>query len=308
MLIEKLYGFKVYNLNRLNSSSQNNIFLVFTSRGYVIVKIYSNQVSKSWIHYQEKHIRFLIKKKVINKNLFIKNKYGYYFSNINNKYINVTNYIKSKFFQLNNQENIRVVARYLASLHQLECPYNFVQYKLPKLSDYFVDENELREVYSISKRDINNLRKNYYNFKDSMNRIEKHIDLLPKCIIHGDMHTKNILFSSSQVIVIDWDDSYIGPRVLDLLKTMYSLCKNENGSFSFSSKNLRVFLKEYQSYIKLTEIECQFISDFLTIIFTTNLTHYKSFIDKSQRLWYLDWTFKACAKIEGFEAIFKDLL
>ncbi|MCY7079220.1 phosphotransferase [Streptococcus oralis] len=307
VLIEKLYGFQIYKLNKLNSSSQNNVFLIFTSIGYVIVKIYSKYVKQSWIHYQEKHIKFLIRQKVISKNLFIKNQYGYYFSNINNKYINVTNYIKSKFFQLNNQDNIRAVARYLARLHKIECPNHFVQYKLPKLSDYSVNENELSRVCGINKRDIDRLIKNYHKLEFAIKRVAKHIDLLPKCVIHGDMHSRNILLNNSQIIVIDWDDSYIGPRVLDLLKAMYSLCKNENGSFSFSSKNVGEFLREYKSYIKLKEIEHQFISDFLTIIFTTNLTHYKLFTDCSQRAWYLDWTFKACEQIEEFEVIFKEL-
>lgn len=304
-IIEKLYDFRVYDIDRLNSSSLNNVFYVYTSIGEFVVKIYSSHVNKSWISFQENHINYLIKNKLINKNLFIKNIYGHYFSSTNNYYVCLSNYMNYNFFQLNNQSNIRRAANFLAVLHGLESPHNFRHYRLPKLNHYFVDENELRRDQKISHQDIEKLKSNYYNFKNSLKIIEENIDLLPKCIIHGDIHSRNILFNNSQIIVIDWDDSCIGPRILDLLKAVYSLCKIKNGSFIFLRKNIKEFLIEYQSYVNLTELELQLIKEFLMIIFTTNLTHYKSLTNISQKSWYLDWTFQACAQIEGFASLFK---
>lgn len=305
--LEELYHFNIYTSERLSSGSLNEVFLLNTSSGKKIAKLYFKLFDKEWISSQENIQNFLSSSNLLPKNIVCKNRFGNFFSNLDSTVFTISNYFNYRTFLLRNENDIAKAARYLSDLHEMQVNISqnpVLSYELPEKANYMVCE----DIVQSSKFDRDKIKKATFNSLMALQSIEtlnKQISNIPWSIVHGDFHSNNILMNKKDLTVIDWDDSCYGPKIFDLSKAMYSLCKNKNGAFSFSERYVKIFLEEYSKKSEISETELSLIPLFLRVIFTTNFSYYSQFLDPDKSTWYFNWTLSACDSIYDFNDLIK---
>lgn len=89
------------------------------------------------------------------------------------------------------------------------------------------------------------------------------IQQLPKSLIHGDFSPSNILFIRNKGYILDYDHAGISHRLADIARAQIFFSFNEEGFFM--KENCDLFLKNYEKYITLTEIEKTFLYKYIVL-------------------------------------------
>lgn len=139
--------------------------------------------------------------------------------------------------------------------------YQMVQiHKQSNKIDFIYDNWTITNIVEEYERKVK-----YLNYK--YNRIIKKLvekfktinfSLLPKCYIHGDIISSNIIKDKNgKLWIIDFGVANYLPRIVDIVVMACNLCLNPLNKRK-TRKNIKLLLSEYQKYNKLTdyEIEC----------------------------------------------------
>ena len=152
-------------------------------------------------------------------------------------------------------KNVAIVAGHLGKMHQI--PFSALPYRYGWFSPEYIDRNlaRLRREFSGNK----NGRAILKAYESCEGFVRNVLPNLPKSMIHGDAHSENVLFRGGQLIAfVDWEDSTIGPSLLDFAISVTDLCFPKG---TFKPELYRAF---YWGYIKespLTRIEIEHIND-----------------------------------------------
>jgi Ser/Thr protein kinase RdoA (MazF antagonist) len=95
---------------------------------------------------------------------------------------------------------------------------------------------------------------------DSLNNFIKEIlPVLPKSIIHGDLHLGNVLFDDNRLIaIIDWEEACIHASLLDFALSVTDCCYEDS---DFDEEMFRKFFKAYNTVRLLSKEELQALPD-----------------------------------------------
>jgi len=105
------------------------------------------------------------------------------------------------------------------------------------LGDTKLEKNKLtqEEIVMLAKL-IKKIHKEMQNLKKILPKRYLNWKITGEEIIHGDLHSKNILFKDNKIYIIDWGTVRKGKRVEDIAGIAKSLSKSE----------LSLFLKNYK--------------------------------------------------------------
>lgn len=177
--------------------------------------------------------------------------------------IMILNYIEGSEPQELTVIFVERLARLLKKLHkipisELEYNNNYNYESLEMLIKYYDDIEKSK--YMLNKNDlINSIISELKEFQ---------IDELPKSIIHSDIKKENMLVDDNQVYLIDFGNSYIGSKLIDLIRViMWFFLKNDN----YDLKLIEHFLNNYFKDNKISEFELKSVKPLLRFCLCYNL-------------------------------------
>ncbi|MBU1975895.1 MAG: phosphotransferase [Nanoarchaeota archaeon] len=145
-----------------------------------------------------------------------------------------------------NEQEIRFLARQAANI-------NGIKIKPTPVYDSWAVANFPKEYHKKWKYlEADDLKR----IKQLFEEYEKlHLESLPKCFVHGDIISTNVLKDAKQQLwIIDFAVSNYYPRIQELAVLACNLLFVENKP-SETKQNLELALKEYQKHIRLLDIE-----------------------------------------------------
>ena len=211
----------IKSINTLLGGAINKLFKVSTRFGVYTVRVYLQKKSTE-VNFEVELLNKLSDFPVPSP---VKVK-GNYAHELDGYPVVIYNYIPGNTVTRPNSRQTQEVGNFLAQLHNLgkqfkysgkrEKLYNFTKARARKYMDIGRNkkyQNRLQEVY----QDVLD-----YQIPDR----------LPKSVIHVDVKPGNVLFSKGRLSgIIDFDNAYIGPSILDLAKSIVWFA-SENGKFS----------------------------------------------------------------------------
>lgn len=230
-------------------------YVLNTSKGRYLVKIINQEKTNEEIN------EFIQKSSIITRNninvpKLIPYEEGYLFTyEIDGLHINlvVMEYIDGSDLYSNNEHitkaDIEKLIDILIPLHKLE----------EKIENKEYDEYcfmKIKEDYQKTKNVLpKNIKAQVEKMIKEFDKIE--LEKLPKCFTHGDLISSNIIKDKNKDLwLIDFYQSGIGVRILDIVKVLNSVI--DNYKYENDTEELeQYFIEEYNKRMKLTPYELE---------------------------------------------------
>ena len=158
---------------------------------------------------------------------------------------------------------ITELLRQLKKLHNI--PYEDLEEKSINTIENF---ERLSKYYVVSKE--SNFLKQKIHLVNSILEDVKDIpfDKMPKCIVHSDIKKENVLVNNNTVYIIDFGNSYIGNRLIDLVRIiMWFFLKNND----FNIEEIENCFKVYFENNHLIDLEYNSLSKIIKFCVVYNL-------------------------------------
>ena len=166
----------------------------------------------------------------------------------------------NSFFDLGtspNEDEIKEIVRQMANIHKQQLNSGFIYDKWAIVN--FIEEFEDKKQY-LNEQDYKKINELLINFK------KVDIKKLPYAFIHGDIIKSNVMKDNDEKIwIIDFGSSNYSPRIVDLVVGSSDLCLSSESIKKTKSK-IKILLKEYDKYNKLTDYEKEVFPIFFNIV------------------------------------------
>ena len=166
----------------------------------------------------------------------------------------------NSFFDLGiipNEDEIKEIIRQMANIHKQQFNLEFIYDKWAIVN--FIEEFEDKKQY-LNEQDYKKINELLINFK------KVDIKKLPYAFIHGDIIKSNVMKDNDEKIrIIDFGSSNYSPRIVDLVVSSSDLCLSSESITKTKSK-IKILLKEYDKYNKLTDYEKEVFPIFFNIV------------------------------------------
>lgn len=239
------------SIKKIENGNLNDVYkLVINSKEYILrTTKFNNDCEISTL---------LILKKY---NLNVPNLLTYF--SLYNKNVMLLDYIEGSNPSKIDSKFITGLLKELKKLHNI--PYENLKEKsintienFEKLSEYYVVSKEssfLKEKIQL----INYIIEDVKNIP---------FDKMPKCIVHSDIKKENVLVNNNNIYLIDFGNSYIGNRLIDLIRIiMWFFLKNKN----FDIEEIENCFKVYFKNNHLVDLEYNNLSKIIKFCVVYNL-------------------------------------
>lgn len=166
----------------------------------------------------------------------------------------------NSFFDLGtspNEDEIKEIVRQMANIHKQQLNSGVIYDKWAIVN--FIEEFEDKKQY-LNEQDYKKINELLINFK------KVDIKKLPYAFIHGDIIKSNVMKDNDEKIwIIDFGSSNYSPRIVDLVVSSSDLCLSSESIKKTKSK-IKILLKEYDKYNKLTDYEKEVFPIFFNIV------------------------------------------
>jgi len=251
VVLKKAYGFKSLNiLKKLGGFSSENYLALVDDKPFIIKYCSDETKIQKAINISN----FLLDKDFYVPN-FIKCLKGNQYIKIKDKFVCLYTKIETDDFRQHQFSNksFKSIAKSLAQVHS-------TKFKLPDKPKIVGDIDEL--IYLIKSnskgQDIDKvvleLIQTKQHIADKLSN--KHIKDYPKCLIHGDFHSQNMIFNSKHDLVgiLDFEEANMGYKGEDIMHfILLSLCYN--GFLDQNIQKVWMFINECLNFITIDELE-----------------------------------------------------
>lgn len=166
----------------------------------------------------------------------------------------------NSFFDLGtspNEDEIKEIVRQMANIHKQQLNSGFIYDKWAIVN--FIEEFEDKKQY-LNEQDYKKINELLINFK------KVDIKKLPYAFIHGDIIKSNVMKDNDgKIWIIDFGSSNYSPRIVDLAVSSSDLCLSSEG-IKKTKRKIKILLKEYDKYNKLTDYEKEVFPIFFNIV------------------------------------------
>ena len=166
----------------------------------------------------------------------------------------------NSFFDLGtspNEDEIKEIVRQMANIHKQQLNSGVIYDKWAIVN--FIEEFEDKKQY-LNEQDYKKINELLINFK------KVDIKKLPYAFIHGDIIKSNVMKDNDgKIWIIDFGSSNYSPRIVDLVVSSSDLCLSSESIKKTKSK-IKILLKEYDKYNKLTDYEKEVFPIFFNIV------------------------------------------
>lgn len=151
---------------------------------------------------------------------------------------------------------ISEVARYLGKLSLV--PINSLPYRYGWLSPEYVEKNLEKISGSSEAREI------LASYHSCQKFVEIISPKLPYSIIHGDLHSENVIFKNGHLAaIVDWEDSTIAPSLFDFVSSVAYWCSKDG---TINNKSYENFYSNYTRERPLTKLEINSLEDCMAYV------------------------------------------
>ena len=236
------YSIGNYKNHKLLFTAAKNVYKLTTSKGVFIVKVYGKEKIRS-IKSQTTLLKYLNSKKVSVPKI-ISTKSGDDLLTYKEKYIEIQEFVSGKKVLYVNKSLAADMGRKLGILSKALISYNHEVIGSDN-NPQIIPPWKINSLLDINlKTETNELNQNIYNLNK---------DKLRKSIIHGDICEGNFLVKNNKISkIIDWEGSHKDYLVHEIA---VPLAHNFTTKRSAKRDLIKIFLKEYQKYVKLNEEE-----------------------------------------------------
>lgn len=115
-------------------------------------------------------------------------------------------------------------------------------------------------------------------------------------ISHGEFQNQNAYLSmNNSVVVIDWDNVYFRPRIIDVITLIAFFCRMKRGGFILDADNVRFVMNSFA----LSEIELDIIADiaFLYLLPSSYMIDKFTYYKAASLDWYVPWAIAAALQV-----------
>lgn len=256
---------EVLNYWRIKKGFANVVVVVKTTKGKYILKIAVRNMPDNRVKYEVDLLNFI-------KGLLtprpIKAKNGKYLLNYSKENLAfIYPYLPGRQLKRFDKSKLRQVGRFLGKMHLQTREFKS---SVKRVEMYNVDCEYFKEMIRVSRKKLKD--KKIQKWVDYMeNNLLQY--LLPKSLPRGGMHIdykpENVLFTGGRITgVIDFDNSYNGPIVLDLANTLMWFC-SEKGKFNLD--DAPVIYQSYKQVRKLNEQERNYLFEALHFAFLSHV-------------------------------------
>ena len=278
--IARTFGVKPLHIRKIHMGNINEVYFVKLPNGKCILRIY-----KHWSYNEVKTgIKvFAVKGLPIPKLVSTKGKKIFLFKS---KPAIVYEYIEGSRKLSPDTQELFEVGQFLASLHM-------GTKKLGATSSankfYHLPSNRIKKIHKF----VSKTKVPYQNMlpwiESALNKFALTAKL-PKSLIHVDVKPNNVLFKSGHLAgVLDFDNSYYGPMILDLAKSMAWFGFSSNYK-KFNLKRAAIIYKGYISKRRLSTTEKENLFSAFNFAFLSHaFVEYYMFAQKKVSLKYFNF-------------------
>ncbi|MBI3033187.1 phosphotransferase [Candidatus Woesearchaeota archaeon] len=275
---------KILSTLNIGNGLHSDVFRIETTFGIFTVKIYK--------HKQEDELQYEITLlKLLENNAsaprIIQNNNNAFISKTNNKCCIIYHFIDGKQPDQITNKQIIETAGFLGKFHKLIENENIIGKR---------NDLSLKGLNIILQENKQLILDKALKGKQYLPKIEKYFnqwhfpDTLPHGPIHADIKPDNTLFDENDTLngVIDFDNSFVGPLLLDICKTIMWWCAFEDNKIN--KEKLSLWLHEYQKQRTITSEEKKYFYDMLQFAFISHAAWdlYLNADNKKTPDWYIE--------------------
>lgn len=280
---------------KINNGNINDVFIIKIQKSKYIMRAsdFNND-------FECKILKLLIQNNINAPNILTKFK-------LHKKNIMIYKYIEGEQPQRIDKDFLKLLSKEIIKLHNVK-----QQFKKKEYQDNEESILKLNQYYNIAikskylESDVSLIKKLYKEVKNI------NFEKLPTCIIHSDLKEENILINKNKIYLIDFGNTYIGNRLIDLIRViMWFFIKKDNWDIEM----IKFFISYYfKNSIQILPIEKENISLLIKYCILYNLLKdlylYENsklgteYIEKNSLIWLE--TLKNKSKLTQIEEVFKN--
>jgi len=254
---------KLISCQRMKKGFGNLLYKIITNKGTYILKIVVRNNPVRVIY--EVDLLNHIKKLPTPQTIPSKDKKILLNFNATNKAF-IYKYIEGKVTNVFNDDLLFSIGKFLGELHKQSIKFKS---NIKRLEFYNISKKSFREMIEVSKETKNLKIKNAVHYIKN-NFLQYSLPKnLPQGAIHIDLKPENVLIKNKKLSgVIDFDNSYIGPLILDLANTLMWFC-SKNGKFNF--KKAKIIFEGYTKKRKISPREKKYFYNVFHYVFLSHM-------------------------------------
>ena len=260
--ISDLYGLgEIEEVELIDDGMVNSNFVSNFERGKFVIRFLRNNLDDKYLSFRKTEFEVLnyLRDKGYPYNIPvpIMNYSGGYISRISKGHFWIYAFIdgeKPDRGTIINTKKVREIAKALAIYHNLikGFKFNSNKKKLRSLDWLFSEYDFMKKIKPKGKLDrlmLENIDF-FYSLLESIAKTDFKGDML---LTHSDFHQNNLLFKKDKVVgVLDFDNIGFSLKSKDIAISAKSVCDVKD---RLDERKLKIFLKEYVKYNKLTKVE-----------------------------------------------------
>lgn len=278
----KDYNLGEFKANKIITTGYEDFnYILETARGSFFVKVFAifrgEEDCKRYVEIMEETIN-----RGVSTPRLLKNEAGEYLDkvNIDNSKLRLVllEFIKGKtFYELNKKaerEDIIFLAKQAAIINSINIQPKPVYDAWAVIN--FLEEYNKKAKY-LSEEDLLLIKPLVGKFS------ELNIERLPRCFVHGDIISTNVIKEKNKLWIIDFSVSNYYPRIQELAVLACNIWFDEKSKKN-SEENIKIALKEYQTKIKLTQNELKALPKYIELAHGMHLlsANYEKVVNNNQ--------------------------
>jgi homoserine kinase type II len=276
---------KITKIQPIKRGLMNKIFYVKTEKGHFALKVAFQNNEKIKLQYEIDLLNFL-------KNLPIpkpiRQKNNEYISLLGKNQSFLMTFLSGKHREIITNENLKGIGFFLGEMHQQTKNFSSLTKRAMTLDHSL---NSLHKIYRYcTKIKDKEIKVALEYIKSNINFYLPPKEGLVYGAIHSDLKPENCLFKNSKLSgVVDFDNSYNAPLIIDLANTIMWFCADKRGLNIGRSKLL---VAAYSKKRKLNKIESKYLPLAVHFVYLRNVLraieyYAKGRVSKSWVLWAL---------------------
>jgi homoserine kinase type II len=249
---------KILSRKRIKRGIENENFYVHTTKGrYVLRKYAHSDATRKYIAFELQALESI---KDLQVPHIIPTKSGKWIVEEGGFYV-LFSYIPGEHIRKFNPSHLHQLGSFLGKLHAQTKHYP--SSSIRKIISLSTTKQRLKKYPACRK---------YLPVASSLK-----LPILPKSLIHADIHDEAVIFSNGKLTgVVDWDDCHVNACVIDLFLVMEWWCL-EKGKLDFQL--WRSFLKGYEMERKLSSNEKRYFIQYgrLVLLWYISYLHQKQY-------------------------------
>lgn len=269
-LLSELFPNEQVKVSSLDKGLLNQNLVVETNAKKLLLKIYRSEVGKQELQDMHRVMEFVGERGIPVPKLIVTTEYA-------NRQIGLYSYLpgKNPVLYSTSLPRIEAMGERLGRIHALLSEYAEIytpKDETPLQATIHAREEKVKKINSLiekaKQQELPHSKELIAILEERTARLESQtwdfasFDELPHHFVHGDFHTKNILFFGNKLTgVLDWEKIGWGSHAFEIMRSIIFNCRRTAKSLNW--QNVETYVKAYKRHQLLTPAECELAFPFV---------------------------------------------